>query len=154
MKNPFKTLLIRSLIEEEIVRNERAYRHLESEFARAVKEEAAELLKNLMTAQLLRRMCLQEVQRKGAYDRNGFKEKKSGFIQREHPALHAGPDPWSSPDAILHSAIVNETHTHRAHKRVSENALLGSVRDLYAYLAHEEFQYIQWLEGLQSGENP
>jgi len=154
MKNPFKTALIRSLIEEAIVRSERTYRHLESEFARAVKEETAELLKNLMAAQLLHRMRLQEVQRKGEPDRNGFKEKISGFTDRTPAPLRAGPDPWSSPDAILHSAIVNETHTHQAYKRLSENALLGSVRDLFAYLAHEELQHIQWLESLQSGKNP
>jgi hypothetical protein len=154
MKNPLKKLLIRSLIEEAIVRSEKTYRHLESAFARAVREEAAELLKNLMTAQLLHRMRLQEAQRNYTPERKRFKEEKSGSIYRNRTVQRADPDPWASPAEILQSALLSKNNTYRAYRRVSENSHLGFVRDLYTYLAHEEHQLIKWLESMKTGKNP
>jgi hypothetical protein len=154
MGTPFKKIFIRSLIEEAIVYREKKYRYYESAFARAVTAESAEVLKNLMTAQLLYRLRLQEVQKKGLPERSRLKEENTRTFRRNPETEHVVPDPWASPDAILDSALVQGENTYRSYKRTSENAHLGSVRELYAYLAHEELLHIQRLKEMRPGKNP
>ncbi len=145
---------MRSLIEEAVIHSEKKYRYYESAFTRAVKQETAELLKNLMTAQLLYRLRFQEVQKKGIPEPSGFKGENVKTFRWKPSAEHAEPDPWASPDAILDSALEMGRNTYRVYRRISENALLGSVKQLYDYLAREELQHIHWLEEMKQGKNP
>jgi len=154
MKTPFRKLLIRSLIEDTVIRCEKRYRYYESAFSRAVKQEAAELLKNLMAVQLRDRLRFQEVQKKGIPEKRGFKEETEKTIHLEPEAEHAEPNPWASPDVILESVLVTEKNTYCAYRRISENALLGPVKELYAYFAREELHHIRWLEKMKREKTP
>ena len=154
MKTPFRKLLIRSLIEDAVIRCEKRYRHYESAFSRAVKQEAAELLKKLMAVQLRNRLRFQEVQKKGIPEKRGCREEAEHTIPLEPEAEHAEPDPWASPDVILESVLVTEKNTYCAYRRISENALLGPVKELYAYFAREELHHIRWLEKMKREKTP
>ena len=60
-----RKLLLRIILEQEIVLEEKAYRFYNSLLTRAVMNDSAELLKKLLAEELIHRFKLEEVQRTG-----------------------------------------------------------------------------------------
>jgi rubrerythrin len=151
LRNPIKKFLIKLIIEDAILFEERSYNYYESLLERAAMKESIVLLKKLLAGELSHRLRLEEIQKRGELgtlqvhdgtELEGYEEVSKRFPQLE---------PWSSKEEIIEVALKKEKSSHNFYRAISMKAHIKTVARLFGALAMEELEHVKWIENEMSG---
>jgi len=142
----FRRLLIKIVLERAIAFEEGAYRFYEEALARSAMSDTSALLKKLLAGELLHRMKLEELQRRGDVEPltvslpRGAREVEA--LSEEWPPLN----PWAHKADVLETALRKEAEAYRFYKSLAGKTGIKAVRDVFAALSSEESAHVEWLK--------
>jgi rubrerythrin len=142
----FRKVVVKLIIEQALIFEERAYRFYEKALERAVMNESKALLKRLMKEELGHRIKLEEVQKKGDLGTLTVTESS------EMHDLEAASDEWpdiagdATREDILRIALEKEKRSFNFYKILAKNARIRAAGEVFSALSNEELQHVKMIE--------
>jgi rubrerythrin len=139
-------LLVKIVLEQAIIFEERAYQFYEKAFEQTVMNESKKILKRLMKEELKHRIKLEDVQKKGdlgAFTVSGGSEMDDiEAIQDEWPVI----DCDATREKILGVALAKEKKSFNFYSILAKKARIRIAGDLFRALSNEELQHVKMIE--------
>ena len=146
MLKPFRKLLLKLILEQAIIFEERAYRFYERVLERTSKDEPIMLLKRLMNAELKHRIKLEEVQKGG--DLGALRVTSDSEMDNIEAIRDEWPDIESDAtlEEILGIALAKEKTSLSFYSVLAKKARIRVAGDLFNVLSNEELQHVKMIE--------
>ena len=151
MSKPFKKLLVKLILEQTLIFEERAYRFYERALEQTAMDESKALLKRLMKEELKHRIKLEEVQKEG--DLGALTITSSSemndieAIRDEWPDIDRG----ATREQILKIALSKEQRSFNFYRILAKKSRIRVAGDLFNALSNEELRHVKMLEEELSG---
>lgn len=137
----FERILFRTIIEQAIAAEEKAYRFYNELAEKPEYSAASEILKTLAGQELLHRTKLEELQREGSYQ-----NLLTGFTAAEEPFQCPYPNgPEEAARDVLTQAIEREREAASFYTRIGDSLKGKKAEPLFRLLAGEEKRHIESL---------
>jgi rubrerythrin len=151
VSKPFRKLLVKLILEQALIFEERAYRFYEEAFEQAVMNESKVLLRRLMKEELGHRIKLEEVQKRG--DLGALTVTSSS----ERDDIEAISEKWPDIDRdatrgeILRIALKKEQRSFNFYRILAKKSRVRVAGEVFNALSNEELQHVKMIEEELSG---
>jgi rubrerythrin len=147
VSKPFRKLLVKLILEQALIFEERSYRFYENALEQAVMDESKALLRRLMKEELTHRIKLEEVQKEGDLGAltvtSNSEMEDIEAIRDEWPVIQRD----ATREAILRIALAKEKSSFSFYRMLAKKSRIRVTEDLFNALSNEELHHVKMIEG-------